>query len=331
MNSHSDGLDGSDPGHLSNRLGPRNQAGGVDLEAYPRTGSTPFQHTRQDGGCLNNPQPPSGEPKSAWREGAYAEGEVVDEREKELDELFGCVTRELDHSAAESGVTPAERSSGHVPSIAPVVGKSCCGKAELKSHVSPMGTLIKPPCAMGAKNCNQSKGIPSGDLLKELFSPPTHSVTPQRHVCSVRLQSSSMETPHRCTSSSTVTLTSVSTLQGTNCASLSATVTPPTVTPPMGAREVETKSLLWTTPSSTTLGGMARGGNPTPPLCKCGRRAKRQTVSAPGPNDGRHFFACPLGKTCSSKGGCGFFVWVDSSSTRVVTSPDIFGSEYDDV
>ena len=343
FNSHSDGLDGPDLVHLSDILDSRKHASGMDLEACPRTGPISEQQTKQDGGHLYIPQPspsPPGEPKrqcGAWREGACAsaEDEVLDERERELDELFGSVTGELDlhldgsitrHLDGSNGVT-ADLGTGHVASIAPVGGKNCCGKSEPKSDTISMTTSIKlqsPSCVLGAKNkqnCNQTRGVAHGDLLKELFSPPTISVTPQRLVSSVRLQISSLDTPHHCTSSSTITPTNVSVPQGT-------------VTPPIGGRGVETKSLIWTTPSSTSSssawGGVSRGGNPTPPLCKCGRRAKRQTVSSPGPNDGRHFFACPLGKNCSSKRGCGFFVWVDSCSTRVVTSPDLLGSEYDD-
>eukprot|EP00731_Ephydatia_muelleri_P024305 Em0016g576a len=335
--------DGPDLVHLSDILDSRKHASGMDLEACPRTCPISEQQTKQDGGHLYIPQPspsPPGEPKrqcGAWREGACAsaEDEVLDERERELDELFGSVTGELDlhldgsitrHLDGSNGVT-ADLGTGHVASIAPVGGKNCCGKSEPKSDAISMTTSIKlqsPSCVLGAKNkqnCNQTRGVAHGDLLKELFSPPTISVTPQRLVSSVRLQISSLDTPHHCTSSSTITPTNVSVPQGT-------------VTPPIGGRGVETKSLIWTTPSSTSSssawGCVSRGGNPTPPLCKCGRRAKRQTVSSPGPNDGRHFFACPLGKNCSSKRGCGFFVWVDSCSTRVVTSPDLLGSEYDD-
>ncbi|KAK7929630.1 hypothetical protein WMY93_006025 [Mugilogobius chulae] len=60
---------------------------------------------------------------------------------------------------------------------------------------------------------------------------------------------------------------------------------------------------------NTSLSSRTR---PTAPLCVCGRRAKRQTVSNGGPNQGRGFFCCP-GKR--SGGGdraakrCDFFKW----------------------
>ena len=51
----------------------------------------------------------------------------------------------------------------------------------------------------------------------------------------------------------------------------------------------------------------------TPPLCLCGRRSKRRQVQNCGPNMGRLFFACsigrPAGSTVGGKGSCGFFQW----------------------
>ncbi|NXP47460.1 ERI2 exoribonuclease, partial [Heliornis fulica] len=49
--------------------------------------------------------------------------------------------------------------------------------------------------------------------------------------------------------------------------------------------------------------------NPTPPLCNCGRRAKKLYVSNTGPNHGRAFFCCPAGKQEANKKGCGYFKW----------------------
>ncbi|NWT18853.1 ERI2 exoribonuclease, partial [Vireo altiloquus] len=50
-------------------------------------------------------------------------------------------------------------------------------------------------------------------------------------------------------------------------------------------------------------------GKPTPPLCNCGRRAKKLCVSNGGPNHGRAFFCCPVGKQGGNKKGCGYFKW----------------------
>lgn len=52
-----------------------------------------------------------------------------------------------------------------------------------------------------------------------------------------------------------------------------------------------------------------KNGNPTPPLCNCGRRAKKLYVSNAGPNHGKAFFCCPVGKHEGNKKGCGYFKW----------------------
>jgi len=46
----------------------------------------------------------------------------------------------------------------------------------------------------------------------------------------------------------------------------------------------------------------------TPPLCVCGRRARRRQVTRTGPNTGRIFWSCPL-KGGNTRAGCSFFVW----------------------
>ncbi|NXX26313.1 ERI2 exoribonuclease, partial [Nicator chloris] len=52
-----------------------------------------------------------------------------------------------------------------------------------------------------------------------------------------------------------------------------------------------------------------RHGKSTPPLCNCGRRAKKLSVSNAGPNHGRAFFCCPVGKQGGNKKSCGYFKW----------------------
>ncbi|XP_052535763.1 ERI1 exoribonuclease 2 isoform X2 [Tympanuchus pallidicinctus] len=47
----------------------------------------------------------------------------------------------------------------------------------------------------------------------------------------------------------------------------------------------------------------------TPPLCNCGRRAKRLYVSNAGPNHGKAFFCCPVGRREGNKRSCGYFKW----------------------
>ncbi|XP_040611390.1 ERI1 exoribonuclease 2 isoform X1 [Mesocricetus auratus] len=50
-------------------------------------------------------------------------------------------------------------------------------------------------------------------------------------------------------------------------------------------------------------------GKMTPPLCKCGRRSKRLIVSNNGPNHGKAFYCCPVGKHQDDRKCCGYFKW----------------------
>ncbi|XP_072838648.2 ERI1 exoribonuclease 2 isoform X1 [Pogona vitticeps] len=62
-------------------------------------------------------------------------------------------------------------------------------------------------------------------------------------------------------------------------------------------------------------------GRVTPPLCKCGRRARRLSVSNGGPNHGKIFYSCPVGKQEGSKKSCGYFKWEHSLLKEKLTSP----------
>ncbi len=60
----------------------------------------------------------------------------------------------------------------------------------------------------------------------------------------------------------------------------------------------------------------------TPPLCGCGRRARRLTVGNGGPNHGRGFYCCPVRRQSC---GCGFFKWesglIQSSTQNRLRTP----------
>ncbi|KAJ0051287.1 hypothetical protein NL108_018059 [Boleophthalmus pectinirostris] len=76
------------------------------------------------------------------------------------------------------------------------------------------------------------------------------------------------------------------------------------------------------------VGGVRKGeGRITSPLCACGRRAKRQTVSNGGPNQGRTFFCC-LGRRSGggdrAQRGCGFFKWESAVLNRSGVGTSVF-------
>jgi len=66
------------------------------------------------------------------------------------------------------------------------------------------------------------------------------------------------------------------------------------------------------TPGTSNLSRLLQHSKPhpdsTPPLCVCGRRARRRQVAKVGPNTGRIFWSCPL-KGGNTRAGCSFFVW----------------------
>ena len=57
------------------------------------------------------------------------------------------------------------------------------------------------------------------------------------------------------------------------------------------------------------------GGKLTPPLCNCGKRARRKVVTSPGPNQGKPFFSCSKGRVS----GCRYFKWETPHSHNSLT------------
>lgn len=55
-----------------------------------------------------------------------------------------------------------------------------------------------------------------------------------------------------------------------------------------------------------------KSGKMTPPLCKCGRRSKRLVVSNNGPNHGKVFYCCPIGKYQEKRKHCDYFKWEET-------------------
>ncbi|XP_072454034.1 ERI1 exoribonuclease 2 isoform X2 [Notamacropus eugenii] len=61
--------------------------------------------------------------------------------------------------------------------------------------------------------------------------------------------------------------------------------------------------------STVNLQESWKNGKMTPPLCNCGRRSKRLIVSNNGPNHGKAFYSCPVGKYQKNRKNCGYFKW----------------------
>ncbi|XP_067562551.1 ERI1 exoribonuclease 2 isoform X6 [Tursiops truncatus] len=63
-----------------------------------------------------------------------------------------------------------------------------------------------------------------------------------------------------------------------------------------------------------------KGGKITPPLCKCGRRSKRLVASNNGPNHGKVFYCCPIGKYQEKRKCCGYFKWEQTLQKETANS-----------
>uniref|UniRef100_A0A8C6Y201 ERI1 exoribonuclease 2 n=1 Tax=Naja naja TaxID=35670 RepID=A0A8C6Y201_NAJNA len=61
----------------------------------------------------------------------------------------------------------------------------------------------------------------------------------------------------------------------------------------------------------------------TPPLCQCGRRARRLNVSNGGPNQGKAFYSCPVRKCERNPKGCNYFRWEDSLIKEKMALPTL--------
>ncbi|KAL1774280.1 ERI1 exoribonuclease 2 [Sigmodon hispidus] len=79
----------------------------------------------------------------------------------------------------------------------------------------------------------------------------------------------------------------------------------PTCSPETSSRKVLPSVLT----STANLHEPWESGKMTPPLCKCGRRSKRLIVSNNGPNHGKAFYCCPVGKHQEDRKCCGYFKW----------------------
>lgn len=83
-------------------------------------------------------------------------------------------------------------------------------------------------------------------------------------------------------------------------------LSPPEVSPVRNSAQKILSSVL---NSNVNLQDPWKSGKMTPPLCKCGRRSKRLVVSNNGPNHGKIFYCCPIGKYQENRKCCDYFKW----------------------
>ncbi|KAM9305526.1 ERI1 exoribonuclease 2 [Gastrophryne carolinensis] len=72
------------------------------------------------------------------------------------------------------------------------------------------------------------------------------------------------------------------------------------------------RAILNSTVNLNSTIGSAKHVRITAPMCSCGRRARKLTVSNGGPNQGRNFFTCAVRKRDDQGKGCNYFKWEDA-------------------
>ncbi|XP_065540363.1 ERI1 exoribonuclease 2 isoform X2 [Lathamus discolor] len=193
-------------------------------------------------------------------------------------------------------------------------------------------TILKPSAVMSSANQSLEKTeVPVGPLKSVIYKSPDTSVN---NVGAVQRQTSDFSA-FKLPSARVNTISSRSAVTGSYCTPsevpkrkpTSPKMFPPAKKMSFAIYQEKTASFDHSLPlrssnlpevspailnSTVNLNQSVRAvknGKPTPPLCNCGRRAKKLYVSNSGPNHGKAFFCCPVGKHEGSKKGCGYFKW----------------------
>ncbi|XP_063790505.1 ERI1 exoribonuclease 2 isoform X2 [Pseudophryne corroboree] len=169
------------------------------------------------------------------------------------------------------------------------------------------GSSFKLPSALGSKS--NTTAISTGQTSK---MPTLLDYFPKRKLSSVSFYSPPKKLPftiHEDHSNRTLPVT-------TRC---------PRVVP---------RAVLNSTVNMNSTIKVAKMGHITAPMCNCGRRAKKCTVSTVGPNHGRGFYSCSVRKRYDENGkGCKYFKWANTvlkekSSNSSVLLSTIEGSSF---
>ena len=242
-------------------------------------------------------------------------------------------TKELSILPATSSTTPSistgapfkKPSQCSAPASTPATHFEGCSRTKLHNSKIPLATTVstlRRPCVVPStvtflNQMGPRRSVPSTVTFLNQMGPG----------CSVPISSSGIQS---CSTAVTQTWRTSSPLQQhllpdrLACKAGSSFHTPPLLQGPASGRY---DAALFRTPQDPPRTS-ASAMKATPPLCRCGRRAKRRTVQTPGPNTGRCFFSCIKGTPNSASpktSGCGFFQWEQASATAsaVHTSPVI--------
>ena len=224
-------------------------------------------------------------------------------------------------------------SSNHSAGVQTILELSpCCSVGNVKNGCGVAGTGTRTPTVQTSnQTCSTipsySKASPS---INELFSPTIQLKTPSP---STNVQQSKKKQSHQSAQKLCKPLENTELKTPSPCSTGKEFHTPSTAE----WMKVKMHNVTPLTSSREPLMTL-NGGKVTPPLCNCGKRAKRKLVTNPGPNEGKPFYVCPQGRGSN----CGYFRWECSSpcSTSPQSrsakspfsflgqSPDILCSEY---
>ena len=191
-------------------------------------------------------------------------------------------------------------------SIVPTKTEATPSRSHVLTHISPITLLPSAQDNTRKQHCDKMTTLQSSHR--------------QQHTVATRASSCSNEhTPAApaCTPSHTSTgsknvshITHAPATRRTAAVNVQATSTTSTdFHTPSTTQWMKLKSSV--SPSTLTRDSLQpfNGGKITPPLCNCGKRARRKMVTGPGPNQGKPFFSCPGGRET----GCQYFRWENTS------------------
>ena len=191
--------------------------------------------------------------------------------------------------------------------------KSSCGSKTIPSAIS---SKPSKPSSISLSSSESSITVtPKLAYSKALTANVYFEGHPQ--ASSLQSHNKTMANTSLCSSMQDITSPSINSTKGLSLSVIQQSVyktSRPFRSPCLASSSIQTPTQRSTGQFKTPIGEAnfaLTGMRATPPLCLCGRRSKRRQVQNNGPNMGRLFFTCPIGRqgTTANKVSCGFFQW----------------------
>ncbi len=250
----------------------------------------------------------------------FNDDKVEDEDDKnddEDDDEFVTATQAIAWQD-KSGHTDPNTSTKNIPSMDSVVTPTAIFATGTSNLGNNSGNTVRPQSLVSIKtslDCNFESSIASGQSSR-IGLKRSSPVNGMKDITS--LPSDAKKSAH---SPSPILWTSYPTKMNVSKSRNNSEFKTP-LAPGSRKSPFNTNSSMKTPPNSPNLPPHMLQGKITPPMCDCGRRAKKNNVVSPGPNQGRGFYSCPNRKGGQSsesalqestnrrrKQGCGYFKW----------------------